>query len=370
MTQQSRAPELRTHTVRKWVVVGCVVVALSLLVAATTTHSAAATVRAPNCRSSFDPYSYSQPTVSACGYKTFARTAVKPLPGGGFGYYYDMNGATVEFLVPPAGFRPSTATSAQLQEYGIPARPANPGDLARWQAEVSRSQPSSPPPFLAETHAHADTVYTYNWAGYAVTGSAGTFTHAEAWYYEPEFGGSRCSTNSDVTWAGIGGYYSGSSALGQIGTAHGVPGVGNHQAWWEVYPYNNITPISLYGHIGGYLVDASAAWVGSGGFYAFYIKDYYSGNYLAFREYINHFDGRSAEAITERPSINGSFSNLSNFGTLTVNSSQANGQGINNYSPNGVRHGVHMIDTSGTDMADPSTIGSNGYFTVSQHSCS
>lgn len=369
MTHPSHAPRSRAHASRTSIVIGCIVVALSLLVTVVSANSAGATAQSPNCNSSFNPYSYSRAAVSACGYKIFPRTAVKPLPGGGFGYYYDMNGTTVEFLVPPAGFQPTTAATSQLKEYGIPLRPANRGGLARWQAEMTNSRPSSPPPFLAQTHAHADTVYSNNWAGYAVTGNGGTFTHAEAWYYEPAFGGSRCSTNADVTWAGIGGYYSNSGALGQDGTAHGLSGMGDHQAWWEVYPYNNITAVSLYGH-SGYLFDASTAWVGSGGYYAFYMKDYYSGNYLAFRGYVDHYDGRSAEAITERPSINGSYTYLSNFGTMTVNSSQAQGVPINDYDPNTRRHGVHMTDTSGTDMADPSSIGSGGHFTISQHSCS
>jgi hypothetical protein len=316
---------------------------------------------------SFDPYAYSQAAVRACGYKVFPRAAVKALAGGGSGYDYDVNGATVEFLVPPKGFQPATATSAQLSEYGLPARPAAPHALARWQAEMGNFKPASPPPpFLAETHAHADTVYFYNWAGYAVTGSSGSFHQAEAWYIEPTFYSSSCSTNADVTWAGIGGYSG--NVVGQDGTAHGVPGVGNHQAWWEVYPDNNITPVALYGHI-GYLFDASTYW-NSNGYYVFYMYDYESGNYVSFREYITDRDTTSAEAITERPTINGSLSHLSNFKTMTISASQANGSGLNNWSGSGGRHGIHMIDTSGTDMADPSGIGSNGYFTVTQHHCS
>jgi hypothetical protein len=46
--------------------------------------------------------------------------------------------------------------------------------MSAWKGAVT------PPPFLAETHTSADTVYYQNWSGYAITGSAGTYTHAEA----------------------------------------------------------------------------------------------------------------------------------------------------------------------------------------------
>lgn len=100
------------------------------------------------------------------------------------------------------------------------------------------------------------------------------------------------------------------------------------------------------------------------------MHDYFSGTTIAFDVSINNYDGRSAEAIAERPSVNGSLTNLSNFGTLTFSRSEANGSGLNNYSPNGVRHGIHMENFNNGDiLADPSSIGSDGFFTVTQHHC-
>jgi hypothetical protein len=84
---------------------------------------------------------------------------------------------------------------------------------------------------------------------------------------------------------------------------------------------------------------------------------------------INHYSGDSAEVIAERPSVNGQFTNLSNFGTLTFTQSLANGNGINTYNPSGIRHGVHMINSASTALADPSAIGSGGSFTDTQRSC-
>lgn len=352
-----------------WRLLVCsVAVALVSLGAGTANARSSKSVRMPpNCHASFDPYSYSRAAVTACGYKTFPLESVRQLPGGGASYNYRVNGWNVHFYVPPTGFRPTTATNSQLEEYGLPPRPTSRAALASWRKEMGGlNKPASPPPFLAETHAQADTVYMYYWAGYAVTGSAGTFYHAEAWYKEPTFYSSSCSSTAAVTWAGIGDYYNDGSPIGQDGTGHNVPGLGNHQAWWEVYPYNNITAIGfIYGHP-GYKFDASTYWFGSG--YTFYVKDYYSGNYTAFREDINHYDGRSAEAIIERPSVNGSHTDLSNFKTMYFTNTEANGKGLQNWT-DGNRHGIHMQAANGDDLADPSTIGSDGAFSVSQHHC-
>jgi hypothetical protein len=319
------------------------------------------------CGSSFNPYAYPRAAVSACGYQTFSRVATHALPGGGSSYDYLVHGLRVSFYVPPKGFNPSTATSAQLNEYGFPPRPAALTAAAKWDSQMHTWKGAvTPPPFLAETHASADSVTSTNWSGYAVTGSAGTYTHAEAWYIEPTYYGSVCSTNAEVTWAGLGGYYGSGDDLGQDGTGYGVPGMAAHQAWWEIVPGYDIVPVNFFGH-SGYLFDASTRWLGDG--YRFYLYDYESGTTDAFDVSSSTYSGDSAEAIAERPTINGSLSDLSNFETLTFDATQANGIGFNEYSPTGTRHGIHMIDTSGNDMADPSAIGSNGYFTDTQHSC-
>jgi Peptidase A4 family len=321
------------------------------------------------CGSSFDPYAYTRAAVSACGYKTFPLAAVKALPGGGSSYDYRVNGAMVRFYVPPKGFDPSTATAAKLNEYGFPPRPKVAAALSRWHAQMRAWKGSArPAPFLAETHMSPDTTYSENWSGYSVTGSAGTYTHAEAWYLEPTYYSSRCSTNAEVTWAGLGGNSSG-DPLGQDGTGYGVPGLGAHQAWWYILPgYSGAVPVpGLYGH-SGIVFDASVRWLGDA--YRFYMEDYYSDTTMAFDVSTSSYSGDSAEAIAERPRINSKFSNLSNFGTLSFEQTEANGVYFNNYSPDGLRHGIHMYNPStGDDLADPNTISTDGYFTDTQKNC-
>jgi Peptidase A4 family len=323
----------------------------------------------PSCNSMFNPYSYSRKIVSACGYESSPRIATKPLPGGGNAYIYMQNGHKVTFLVPPKGFQPITATAAQLTEYGLPARPKGKADLARWEKEMRRAKPVTPPPFLAESHSRAYSTYSSNnWSGYVATGSTGAFHQAEAWYWEPTYYSSSCSTNAAVVWAGIGGYLNNTGGLGQDGTAHGVPGLANHQAWYEVVPDNDITPIGVYASNTDYM-DMSTTWDPGPSYYAFFEEDITTGAYESFRFNTSDRDTRTAEMIVERPKINGSFSNLSNFQIMTFNKTQANGSGLNNFSSLRL---LDMYDSSGVLMSEPAPIESSpgGYFTVTQHHCS
>jgi len=320
-----------------------------------------------NCHSSFDPYRYTRAALAACGIRTFARTAVRAMPGGGTSYDYSMDGGTVRTYVPPAAFDPSTATAAQLNEYGFPPRPTDPGALRRWRTEMSNWKGTAPPaPFLAETGVHMDSMQSPTWSGYVVTEPPGTFNHAEMWYVEPRFYHSRCSANSELTWAGIGGAHT--STLSQDGTSHSALGLRNHQAWWEILPATAVPVKGIYGHP-DYLFDASVRRI-TGGF-RFFMYDYYFNISWATDvtgSAFNRYDGSSAEAIAERPLVNKIPTNLSNFRTIMVGSALANGSAFNTFNPVGHRHGVHMI-SNGRDLADPSGIGPGGSFTITQHNC-
>lgn len=325
-----------------------------------------------NCRASFNPYAQTQSALHACGFSTFARGAAHAMPGGGTSYDYQVLGSTVRHYVPPKGFQPDTASDAQLNEYGFPPRPAPGAARTRWESEMRGWKGmATPPPFLTETRTSADSKYFNTWSGYAVTGAAGTYTHAEGWYVEPSFYSSVCSTNSEVTWAGIGGYYGKTDVLAQDGTAWQTPGIHNHQAWWQIVPpIGAIVAENFYGHE-GYLFDASTRWLGNNT-YRFWMYDYDTATTDAFDVTNSHytFSGDSAEVIAERPQLpDGSFSNLSNFETLQVAYSNANGVGIDHYSPTGTRHGIHMIDSSNREMATPGSILSGGEFTIRQDHC-
>jgi len=287
------------------------------------------------------------------------------LAGGGSRYDYVIDGSPVHAYMAPPGFDPLMATDAQLDAYGLPPRPADANALRDWTQQMSHMHMVQPPPFLVELpNVRADTIYATNWSGYMVTGPAATFTHAETWYVEPTFYSSVCSSNAEVTWAGLGGWNS--QNLAQNGTLHNVPGANDHQAWWEILP-GYVVPVNFYAHR-GYEFDASTRRI-SGGF-RFYFYDYYNGAVTAYDAISNSWDGTSAEAIAERPTINGAFANLSNFETLHFFSAKANGAGMANWSASGGRHGIHMLNNAETyELALPNTIASDSSFDDTQLHC-
>jgi hypothetical protein len=352
-----------------------VAMSVGALAASSQAAAAAQPVDSPpaNCRSSFDVFHYSTAALRACGYRVYPLSAVKPLPGGGHAYVYnEYSGGvtTVTDLIPPEGFNPSTASNAQLDEYGFPTRPADPHALAVWQQEMSGWKgAAAPQPFdVADPYVQFDTEKNNIWAGYVVSGGAGAFNQAEAWYDEPHIYSSACGSNTaESTWAGIGGRYDGD--LAQNGTAYGVDvaGIGSHQSFWEIVPGNGPHPRTLYG-TPGYQFDASTRWYGSG--YRFYYHNDYSGKTDAVDVGTSEYVGTSAEAITEHPSTlnNG----LSNFGTFNFNQTEANGnEFFDHWSPTGGRHGLWMYDRlSGDLLANPGPLGFWGAFTMTQDHCS
>ncbi len=394
--------------VRAVVVVPAVFSALIATAIGAVSASALASVQQSSapCGVSFDPYNYTPAQVAACGYPVYPAqqtVTLAPILSGGSGsdsgsgsaVVYKMgNGVTAEQLVPPAGFRPETASAAELNEYGFPPRPSGGAALARWQEEMSKWRGSAPPaPFLTVAPAHTHTQSAQsdtpspsgNWAGYVTESTSETFDHAEGWYYEPQRYSSVCTNPDESTWAGLGGWNSGDDVLAQNGTAIGVPGISDHQAWWEFYPYNSMVPIN-FSATQGALFDASVRYLGDSGGqedeYRFWFYNYANNQTDAFNAYVSSVSGGviygapsyTAEVIIERPTVNNQLTYLLNFSSLAVSQAEANGITFDNYPQfwtNGeIRHGVHMKNFSTGDMlADPSALGSDGSFIVTQDHC-
>lgn len=383
---------------RRAIVAGSVAACTLVAMAAGTGPASARSPAGPACGSSFDPYSYTAAQLRGCGFPVYPSLVARPLPakdgtGGGPGIsvqYQLGHGVTVEQLIPPRRFRPLTASAAVLDQYGFPPRPAGGPALADWTAEMADWRGSGPAaPFLtaspARTHAVSDTDISGNWAGYVAESRSRRFTQAEGWYYEPSAHRSRCRPADESTWAGLGGWKDGDKPLAQNGTAIGMPGMSDHQAWWEFWPHNNMIPIDFYA-TPGRVFDASVRYVGkSGGApdeYRFWFHNDASGQTEAFNTFVSAADrgakGRSgtaaytAEMIIERPGVDDQVTNLTNFGSLKVVASRANGVGFGAYPPHPakglIRHGEHMMNGS-TLLAVPGGISGDGAFTVTQKSC-
>ena len=117
---------------------------------------------------------------------------------------------------------------------------AQDSDASPHAAMLQHLRARSGPARLAVLH-NDGTGESYNWSGYAVTGT--NFTRAQGSWIEPTVS---CDSNTNVEWAvfwvGIDGW--GDDTVEQIGTyAECVDGKVQHAAWWEFYPLNDITEI-------------------------------------------------------------------------------------------------------------------------------
>ena len=192
-----------------------------------------------------------------------------------------------------------------------------------------------------------------NWAGYAVTGAAGSFTSVSASWTQPT---ATCSTGSQYAafWVGLDGYTS--KTVEQIGTEADCTGqIPRYYAWYEVYPgaaVNFANPVSPGDEFTGtvtaqgndkfqlVLTDTTQGWTQT-------ISATQAGADLS-----------SAEAIAEAPSgpsANSSPLPLTNFGSVGFTGVTANGTSLDTLDP--VQ--ISMPDTSVAGMA------SDGSFSVS-----
>lgn len=320
-------------------------------------------VGAPSCSTELaNPYQSNPAALAACGLKTFPLIAASRMVDGGTEYKYLANGQTIMYRVPPQGFNPLSADSTQLARYAMPERPTQPGELQRWKQKMQHIQPVDPPRFLVQTSLHAAT--SNSWSGYVAT--AGPFTKADTEYIEPALGdpGSGCSVNAVMFWSGLGGW-NGDQTLGQGGTFEGqnisVAGLSNHQAWTEVIP-NSAVGWNLWATQGQQFEAITSH---ANGLYEHWLQNIYTGRYIdAFEG--GSYTGSSADFIVERPQTGpNSWTNLSNFGTVSFQQALANGVAIANKSPQSITmYTWHSLAT-------PSGLsGAFSQFSVTRNGCS
>ncbi len=170
-------------------------------------------------------------------------------------------------------------------------------------------------------------------------------------------------------WVGIGGW--GVNALGQAGTAIGNSGLGKHQAWTEVLPDQGATVAApLYATEGqGFYTDVTHLKYsdGSNEGFKFYLENIPTGNTYAPLTQSTHYNGATAEAITEK---NGS-NDLANFDKAyyyyTDVQHSGSGYGIGTYPNDKI---IMHNGTTGDTLATPSSLSNSGQdFYVQQNHC-
>jgi len=163
-------------------------------------------------------------------------------------YYFRIGGGEVAQIVPPAGWKPLTATDQELKAYDFPPRPTDPADLAHWTDLMSTWKRAGRPGMCSTNLSNAlphqvtpssvtVTAPTDNWAGgMNVNGSQtqNTFTQTDLKWVQPAFIHPPCSASAEMAiWSGLGGWNSvdldpnGQGRLIQDGTDQ------DGSMWWQ-----------------------------------------------------------------------------------------------------------------------------------------
>jgi hypothetical protein len=293
--------------------------------------------------------------------------------GGGKAYVYRVDGIKEEVIVPPRGFNPFTASARRLSEYGIPSA-KQVGSRGKWIKIMRAARYATPPKTLiaggpVNPGRHFNTANS-PWAGYVATGNS-EFDAVHTDYTEPDIASSRCSSVAVGSWVGIGGFTS--SILAQAGTSYGVssgpdPQPNLHNEFQELVIDSHNYPPVWYGKVNaGDSIYAKVTWDSATSKYNYYVADSNNGATLNVTAFSSHYDGNSAEIITEAP---GGF-NLANFESITFTHAQIGSTGsdatsLGSWQPTN----LSITDGSGNTMAYANPIYGGGEdFSNNDRSC-
>jgi hypothetical protein len=207
-----------------------------------------------------------------------------------------------------------TALTASSASASTTARPFTPGGTMRLVGSVS-------------SHARgiSNEVTSSNWSGYA--GTTGTYTSVSASWTQPT-GTCKSGDQYAAFWVGLDGYSS--STVEQTGSEVDCVGrTAEYYAWYEAYPaasenYNNtVKP--------GDHFNATVTYEGSNKF-SLYIADTTQGWSHTTTVTVRGAARSSAEVIVEAPCCtnSGGILPLTDFGTINLSGSEANGSAIGN----------------------------------------
>ena len=156
---------------------------------------------------------------------------------------------------------------------------------------------------------------SYNWAGYANTGSPGqTFSYVAGSWTVPTVTASPFSPSSySAFWVGLDGYSS--NSVEQTGIAADVTnGVTHYSAWWEMYPNAPVTITSVNVSPGDQM-SASVTYLGSNS-YQLVLNDVTTRHDFSVTVAGSNDARSSAEWIAEAPASYGGILPLADFGTV------------------------------------------------------
>lgn len=182
-----------------------------------------------------------------------------------------------------------------------------------------------------------------NWAGYAVTSSAGSVDAVYGSWVVPAVS---CTHKLAYAafWVGIDGYND--KTVEQTGVlAQCSSGSASYSAWYEFYPASPV--YASYVVKPGDTMDASVTYSASANCFTTTLKDETQGwSYNSQCTAVTGAERSSAEWIAERPAIGNSLTTLANFGTAYYGYDYTHAAGTNYVTINGVT--TSMASSTGT----------------------
>ncbi len=168
--------------------------------------------------------------------------------------------------------------------------------------------------FTVAPHLRAGSSSSLNWAGYAVTGAAGSVSDVKGSWIVPAIQGACPATNQYSSfWVGIDGFNS--NTVEQTGTDSDCrSGTPTYYAWYEFYPHPSKL-ISSIAVSAGDVISAEALY--SGGRFTVTLQDLTKGTSFSAFAKVGKAQRSSAEWIAEAPSSSGGILPLADFGTVS-----------------------------------------------------
>jgi hypothetical protein len=195
-----------------------------------------------------------------------------------------------------------------------------------------------------------------NWSGYAAT--SGTYTSVSASWVQPA---GTCSRGDQYAafWVGLDGYSS--SSVEQTGSEVDCAGrTAEYSAWYEMYPNASVNYANTVR--AGDVFNATVTYQGNNEF-SLYIADTTQGWSHTATASLAGAARSSAEVIAEAPccTASGGILPLTNFGTVNISGSTANGSAIGNAG--GVTQ-IIMVDSAGRDKDTVSSLSGGENFSA------
>lgn len=325
--------------------------------------------------------------------------------------WFDDNGFEIPEPTPARGWTPLTASASQLAFFGLPPRPANPAQLADWEAswanysgfEVNQQPcitpfhtvlPSAPandtvmPGMAAQQSAAtgaAESAATPdcsvltcspNWAGLVDTDGA-SYTEAYARTTIQSENNSCSPDDAHADWVGLGGWGSSQLLQNGVGSAGNVTGF---FAWWEAIDGTDDThqvreSMALSA---GDVVSMSTTYNPSAETVTFSWHNQTTGQLATVGPMFSipvgggvmiftsrFFDGTKAEAIDERTEVGGNYDKIRDFGTQTWDQARVYSNGSSSYS--GMRTVPHIGPTMTNEAQTQTLVSVTGDTTEAFH---